>query len=109
MRHEIVGILDPAVALCSAQFVVLAHAVKLQDPVFETRFDVELPRPDFFDPRALRYDRFRPCAAGGCPDLDDLTKRSERHPVCPQVAGNHSPGRLDKVCKLYRRLPRPYL
>jgi len=43
-RHQVVGVFNAAIILRAAQLPVCSHAVELEQPVFETGFDTELPR-----------------------------------------------------------------
>ncbi len=61
--HQMVRVLDPAIALRLAQLTVLADAVELQQPVLEARRDVELPGTDLVRERIPGNRRFCPGAA----------------------------------------------
>jgi hypothetical protein len=74
-RHQMVRMLDPAVILTDAQTFVRTDAVKLDQPVFEARPNVELSGSDLLR-AAIPGNDGQPCPAGGGAHLDDLGESS---------------------------------
>ena len=67
LRHQVVGVLDPAIVAPRAQIKVLANAIELQEPLFEALCSIELPAADCICPRIPGDDRLRARRQPRCP------------------------------------------
>ena len=70
--HQVIGVFDAAIILCSAQLSIFSHSIEFEQPVFVPWIHVELAGAYLIGGGVPCDGGFGARAAGGGADLDDL-------------------------------------
>ncbi len=101
--HQVVGVLNAAVALGRTQHVVLAHSVELEQPGLKAVRYIELAGAHLFCDGVPRNGGLRARAARGSAHLDDLLERGDGMVITIEVTLHRLSGRLNQLSHVDRR------